>query len=447
MSMEFDFVFGGRTNSPNANFYENFFRVGFLATSRNCDGEGSRYPSFWLNSGFDDYMHVSVSSGNLCQSAQKLDGYGTISIGSTYHLKIAFNNTEIVINVSGGGKDNYTQIHSRSPTLSSHIGQEANVYFMSPKFSGDYNVGNGTLSNIVIISNVFTESPTLSPVTANPTTNPTLPTLTPSFSPTLPPSTTAAPSTGPTASPSQHLESEISESKNTLPDSEIENERENGKIEREEGNAIIVIIIAVLAVSFCFICGVLILWKNQKTEMKNKERSQETDGIRDRMESQLVVSELNDVSVHDTSPKVVGVIQRMEGNDDDDDDEMGLYVNTNTPGYSYLSQAQKQELLKLTQSGNSDKNTLLASYHKFLSAAQRKEMEDGNVTKGEYDIDIDEDESSDLAVENVETAGYIGSGGAEQSEDDYEGSDADGVVLEKKMTIGADDEYLNSLKG
>eukprot|EP01083_Nonionella_stella_P313256 1123713_1 len=80
MSIEFDFVWWGRTNLPSAGKFEMFFRVGFDASiSRGCDGQGARYPSFWLTGNNVDTMHVSVSNGTQCQPSLSLNSYGSIS--------------------------------------------------------------------------------------------------------------------------------------------------------------------------------------------------------------------------------------------------------------------------------------------------------------------------------------------------------------------------------
>eukprot|EP01084_Bolivina_argentea_P066344 120922_1 len=80
MSAEFDWIFWGRTNDPrNGTYYENFFRVGETASNgKSCNGEGSRYPSFWLTNNRDS-MHVSVSSGTTCQPEFTLNPYGDIT--------------------------------------------------------------------------------------------------------------------------------------------------------------------------------------------------------------------------------------------------------------------------------------------------------------------------------------------------------------------------------
>lgn len=136
MSAEFDFIFNGRTNNPNYGFYENFFRIGFDAISRSCTGEGSRYPSFWLSNYSPnderDYMLVSVSSGSQCQISQKLNGFGIVEVGIKYHIKISFNSTQTMVSV-----DSWSQTWKKDPILDEHLGKEANVYFMSPKFGGE----------------------------------------------------------------------------------------------------------------------------------------------------------------------------------------------------------------------------------------------------------------------------------------------------------------------
>ena len=103
MSMEFEFIWWGYTQWPEVGAYEMFFRVGCSAYiiqdpdndplctgGQNCLGHGLRYPSLWItgtNSG-NQFIHVSVAKGNLCQSGQTLNSYGNINIGTSYHMVI-----------------------------------------------------------------------------------------------------------------------------------------------------------------------------------------------------------------------------------------------------------------------------------------------------------------------------------------------------------------------
>ena len=242
MIMEFDFVWGGYTNDPydSGNQFENFFRVGYSHfQGASCDGHGSRYPyveftisiqnykmqikhqpnsihiisfrSMWMSpSGQENpnKIHVSHSYEGACQAqdpAQTLDDFGEITIGESYHIIIDTNYTFTTVYISSNDNNKSGIYHfARAfPTDPSHIGTTANVYFMTGKFgSGFYNRGNGTFSNIVLTSRVFTSQPTREPTT--PTLNPIVePSADPTTNPTVDPTTypTADPSTDPTDSP------------------------------------------------------------------------------------------------------------------------------------------------------------------------------------------------------------------------------------------------------
>jgi len=194
MSVEFDFVWGGRTNDPQPGLFEMFFRVGYdSALGNSCSGQGSRYPSFWISSS-EDTMHVSTSNSSMCQPRQSLSDYGVISKHVSYHVLIAFNMTLLSVHISGGDRAHFAKHWSREGgTRDSHIGTMAQIWWMSSKYGQtQYNRGNGTFSNVVITSKVYTPSPT-----ADPTSPPT--TTSPSPSPSRPPSLQPLPSAAPTS--------------------------------------------------------------------------------------------------------------------------------------------------------------------------------------------------------------------------------------------------------
>eukprot|EP01084_Bolivina_argentea_P274022 466915_1 len=202
MQMEFDFTWWGRTNDPEKSKYEMFFRVGFDSSGgNNCDGQGARYPSFWLT-GNADTFHISVSSGQTCQPSQSLNNYGIITAGISYHISIFFNNTVLIVNISGGNKPHFTQIWPRVATKSKYIGVMVPIWWMSSKYGINeyYNRGNGTFKNVILKSYTPTLSPTLLP-TNNPTTS--IPTSFPTTNPTIIPSNTPTiyPSISPTNIP------------------------------------------------------------------------------------------------------------------------------------------------------------------------------------------------------------------------------------------------------
>eukprot|EP01084_Bolivina_argentea_P096035 172645_1 len=208
MSMEFDFIWNGRTNNPRIHYYEMFFRIGHSAKfGKGCDGQGSRYPSFWLTN-FANTMHVSTSSGTRCQSSQSLSNYGIINIGILYHIKITFDNTHLVVDITGGNKPDWSETWLRNPTQTQYIGKRVPVWWMSNSYDDiPYNIGNGTFSNIIIVSNIFTTISTINTTISpsnDPTTIPTdfptnIPTILPSETPTI--TSSVDPTYNPTLNP------------------------------------------------------------------------------------------------------------------------------------------------------------------------------------------------------------------------------------------------------
>ena len=231
MSMEFDFVFGGRTNDPNKDQSEMFFRIGYDATGgTSCDAQNSRYPSFSLSSESETLYFIG-SDGDGCSNVYSLEEYGIITVGITYHILVHFNDTSFFVGISGGNKSLWTNQWDRIPTLESHLGDEVPIWWMSDKFGpSQYNRANGTFSDVIITSNWFwydtptpTNEPTISPSTAAPSTttqndissvsptipnnqNPTsfapIPSAKPSRAPSVYPITISSPTMSPTPSPS-----------------------------------------------------------------------------------------------------------------------------------------------------------------------------------------------------------------------------------------------------
>jgi len=166
MDMEFDFIWWGYSDDPNASgqSFENFFRIGFSHhDGTSCNGQGSRYPSFWVTPRqFYDglpYLHVSTSYGTThCQPEQRLTEFGPISIGEPYHIKISTNSTFTTVAAASSSKSGIYPFPRDSPTQSAHLGRVAGVWFMSGKFgSTEYNRGNGTFSNIILTSSQYTD--------------------------------------------------------------------------------------------------------------------------------------------------------------------------------------------------------------------------------------------------------------------------------------------------
>ena len=218
-------------------------------------------------------IHVSHSYEGACQAqdpAQTLSDFGEITIGESYHLIIDTNYTFTTVSISSNDKSKSGVYHfpRSSPTDPDHVGTEANVYFMSGKFgSGFYNRGNGTLSNIVLTSRVFTPQPTREPTT--------LPTLSPSDAPTTPtvsptPLPTTSPSKAPTprdliiptenrSPPPTPADGSLS-STTSLPTTSEESSSGDPASVFIDGTTI-AIIISVLTVCCCLCCGVLIAYK------------------------------------------------------------------------------------------------------------------------------------------------------------------------------------------
>ena len=208
MSMEFDVIFGGRTNDPHTNRAEMFFRIGYNANrGTNCNAQNSAYPALWLSSNTDT-LYISASDGNGCSNLYILNEYGSITPGIPYHLSIAFNDNHFFVEISKDDESDWTKQWDRSPTLESHLGDDVPIWWMSGKFgSSRYNRGNGTFSNVIIKSNWFSyDTPLPTAVltnqpTSNPTRNPSsFPTVNPTENPTLNPFATLSTS-NPTAYP------------------------------------------------------------------------------------------------------------------------------------------------------------------------------------------------------------------------------------------------------
>ena len=138
-----------------------------------------------------------------CQPSQSLTDYGVLNKGISHHVVISFNDSLLTIHVSGGGKANYTQSWSRASTFSHHVRSVVPVWWMSTKFgTSEYNLGNGTFSNIKITFSDFGTTTTLAPTTDKPTLQPTArPTELPTFSPSTVPTENRYPTAGPTMKP------------------------------------------------------------------------------------------------------------------------------------------------------------------------------------------------------------------------------------------------------
>ena len=141
------------------------------------------------------HLHLSVSghdnTAGSCQPSMEIDLWGEIIIGVKYHINIWFNESLVLFSI--GHYSNYTQNPSSWPELQQafireaetgeeYIGHDMPVWWMSDKTQEPlYNRGNGTFSDITIISRRWTTMmPTADPTTAYPSDEP-------SYSPTIEP--------------------------------------------------------------------------------------------------------------------------------------------------------------------------------------------------------------------------------------------------------------------
>lgn len=142
MYMEFDFVWNGRATDSGS---ENFFRIGATATSTSCQDVGF-YPG--LDIGSDGVLELDLSDSASCSTIYQLTAFGAISTSTSYHIEISFNATNLSVTV-----DSQTEHWSRSPNDDAFAGRVVPVWWMSDKFgSSNYNLGDGTFSNILIRS-------------------------------------------------------------------------------------------------------------------------------------------------------------------------------------------------------------------------------------------------------------------------------------------------------
>merc|ERR1719242_104282 len=195
MSIEFDFLFHGRSESvvqcPTP-YEENFLRIGkrgYVTTG--CSGDGAHYPSFSLAAECNfEVLQVGFTTGSVCPNRIRLDSYneGTpLSRTESHHVKISMNSSQLMVEITGGGRPDFVRIEERKETNPDFLGTNASVWFMSNKHAlsnpAQFNLGNATLSNIQIISDIFqTANPTMSP-TQTPTLK-IIPTLKPTQFPT-----------------------------------------------------------------------------------------------------------------------------------------------------------------------------------------------------------------------------------------------------------------------
>merc|ERR1712048_228810 len=101
-----------------------------------------------------EVLEVGFSTDTDCPDTMLLTDYGqgTLSTAESHHIKISLDNSQITVEITGGGQPNYIATKARTPTKGSWLRISVPVWFMSNKRSGEFNLGNATLSNIKIIS-------------------------------------------------------------------------------------------------------------------------------------------------------------------------------------------------------------------------------------------------------------------------------------------------------
>merc|ERR1719242_1426796 len=195
MSMEFDFVYHGGLDDDGKGV--SFFRVGASTSvgGASCNGQLNYYPALFIDSD-EPYFDIRVSEKGTCARSYVLQDFGYINTNISYHVEIHWNSTNLSITINDGD-EMWNYFSSRAANRDNDIGDVVPVWFNSDKYSGDFEVGDGTFSNIIITSYLDTNVPTVDP-TNDPTTDPT--TISPTSDPTTS-SPTINPSSNPTDSP------------------------------------------------------------------------------------------------------------------------------------------------------------------------------------------------------------------------------------------------------
>ena len=231
-------------------------------------------------------IHISASYDGSCQAqdpAQTLDDFGAINIGESYHLLISTNQTFTTVTIYSNdngdpASPNIYPFPRAFSTNADHVGTTSNVYFMSGKASTvGYNRGNGTFSNIVITSKLFTAYPTAEPSPApslSPTNEPTTPTVNPTVDPSLSPTPAPTPEglvIDTTSSPTP--DGAIDTTVTPTPGTSTTNDNDGAKEEDDSvfiDGTTIAIIISVCSVCCCLCCGVCIAYKRTKDKSTPK---------------------------------------------------------------------------------------------------------------------------------------------------------------------------------
>jgi len=285
MSIEFDMVFHGRSDSVTEDDVENFFRIGYSAYQGNhCGGSMAHYPSLWIPAD-SETPYMILTEGDCSAVTTQLDGLGDFIKGDEYHFDISWTASEASVTMTNNDAvdttDEWTYSWTRDGTHDDYLGESVPVWFMTDKFSiRQYNVGNATFSNIVITSEYATDEPTKTP-TDVPTHDPTkFPTGEPTTEPTVAPSDptnppTMDPTVEPSKAPTQNVEfrEETSTTDNvinkTLPE-------KRGVSALTIAIIVIVVLCVVLACHAVFLIGKL--KKNQNETEGNLSNQIDEDG-------------------------------------------------------------------------------------------------------------------------------------------------------------------------
>lgn len=271
MTMSFDMTFHGRSNETadgksTREKVENFFRVGFSAYDGNhCFGSMAHYPSLWIPSD-SEVPFMVLTEDNCSATTTELHGLGALVKDNSYRFEMSWNNTHLSVymenyNVSEDStteNQTWSQTWTREATHLDYVGESVPVWFISNKFSTQqYNIGDGTFSNIVITSEYATASPTTAQPTHIPTNVPsTVPTVDPTNDPTTSPSPepTRAPSGEPTPQPTAAVAFRQTSTTNSVVVNKADTESSSIS-PLTIAIIVIVVLFVVLACHAVFLCG------------------------------------------------------------------------------------------------------------------------------------------------------------------------------------------------
>ena len=178
MSMEFDFVWNGHTNtSPEFEFEGSmFFRIGADAVKGggSCYGNYNRYPALFITNDHSPSLVLFLSEEGDCSKSYDLSPFGAIEQSVVYHILISFNMTILYVSIAEQGLIPRSTAWTRSGTPSQFIGAVVPVWWMSNKFgsndsmhsndSSDYVPADGVFSNITITSKVVNPEEAVIPI-------------------------------------------------------------------------------------------------------------------------------------------------------------------------------------------------------------------------------------------------------------------------------------------